>query len=107
MKKILIIIPFILSCVAPLHIYENCGESGLEKQINSHKEIKIEFKTIKEAERVKMRIYRHMDIYMHQENNILWFYSIKDFELKRSIFGKEYGFIREKYREQINEQICN
>lgn len=66
---------------------------------------KVEFKTKSEAKRVQERYVKH-DYTLPLRNGNTLLLRKEHIEAKRKVFKKEVGFIREKYRNQLNEQIC-
>ena len=89
------IIVSIMSCSHPMQLYD----VGLLVP----QTVEIEFKTEKEAIRVQNRLEKHCSK-PYREHNILLLEK-EHLQCKRKILRKNYGFIREKYRNQINKQL--
>jgi hypothetical protein len=96
MKYLLIILTLvIISCAKQMHLYENT--------LMLPEEIHITFKTEREAKRVQKRLAKWCYMPVRKENVL--YLDKKLIECNRKIFGNNYGFIREKYRSQIDKQL--
>jgi hypothetical protein len=66
-------------------------------------DVKVDFESTREAKRVQKRISKHCSEPKRVRYR-MWL-NKEQLECCRIIFKKEHGFIREKYRSQIDEQL--
>lgn len=97
MKTILYItlILLLFSCSKSMHVYE--------RKTMLPNEIHITFKTEREAIRVQKRITKHCSTPRRYVKTL--YLDKEHIECNRRIFGNNYGFIRDKYRNQIDKQL--
>ena len=93
MKKLLLLIPIIVSCYAPMQVECTQDISG------ECPATWVYFKTEDEAIRVQRRIARECRRPVRSGVGLELYPDMID--CSRVILGKEYGYIREKYRYQI------
>lgn len=103
MKKIvniILLILFLVSCSYPTYEYHTN-----QKLVKETLYYKVEFKTKGEAKRVQKRFVKHAYAPPVRSGSVLLLRD-EHLEAKRKVLRKEVGFIREKYREQLNVQLC-
>jgi hypothetical protein len=65
--------------------------------------VTVDFKTEREAIRVQTRLEKHCS---KPKRSLKRLHLTREhIECQRTILGREYGFIRDKYRKQINQQL--